>query len=137
METIKLTAQETSERFQAYKGMHGNRFTMLMDAYGEFQDSVAMWRDNNYVLFGLAEEAIEYQMATKAVKQQFRGDTVTSEQEIDRLKNVEKELGDIFFFWYANCKLWGLDPLEVIAKNVEKLSDRASRNVIKGDGDVR
>lgn len=137
MDTIKLNPQKAAERFYDYVSTQGNRFNMLMDAYGQFQDGVALWQDDKYVIMSLAEEAMEYQMATKMAKQAFRGDELSAEQLKERNENVAKELGDVWFFFYANCKLWGLDPLNVIQNNVRKLADRAARNVIKGDGDKR
>lgn len=134
---LKMDTQYYTDSFSHLVGMFGNRFKQLLTAYGEFQNSVAMWRDPNYVIFSLVDEAMEYQNATKIVKQQFRGDQLTPEQETKRLEDVEKELGDVFFFWIANCHQWGLDPLTVIHKNVLKLNDRMARNVIRGDGDNR
>ena len=74
-------------------------------------------------------------MASRIAKERFRGDNPAPQE--DTLSNVKKELGDVFFFWLANCNNWGLDPLEVIQGNVLKLQDRAARNVIQGNGDNR
>lgn len=113
------------------------KISEVFDRYSDFVDSVALWKDSAYVILSMVEEAMEYQQATKLVKQNYRGDELTQEQQNFRLLNTGKELGDIFFFWITNCRLWGFDPLEIIKANVNKLESRAARNVIKGDGDVR
>lgn len=104
----------------------------LFDAYYRFQAQVAQWTDPEYVIYSLAEEAHEFQAATRTTKEQFRGDAPKDTDEA-----VKKELGDVFFFWMANCKHFGLDPFDVIKGNMQKLAARLEAGTIKGDGDNR
>jgi len=132
-----MSTQEYREAFDQALEANTGRVSQFFTMYQDFQNSVAMWRDPAYVIVSLAEEAMEYQMATKLAKQEFRGDDLSQEAREKRFTDVEKELGDVFFFWLANCKHWGLDPVKVIQHNVHKLADRMNRGVIKGDGNAR
>jgi NTP pyrophosphatase (non-canonical NTP hydrolase) len=38
--------------------------------------------------------------------------------------HLEKELGDIIFYWITACRALNVDPNEIITKNYEKLSAR-------------
>lgn len=50
---------------------------------------------------------------------------------------LQKEHGDTGYYWVAIAENCGFTPEESIATNVEKLSSRKSRGVLKGDGDER
>jgi len=53
------------------------------------------------------------------------------------LDAIQKELGDVIFYWTALHGALGLDPESTIEKNVEKLSARKERGTIQGSGDSR
>ena len=76
---------------------------------------------------GLVGEAGE---VAEKIKKFFRDNTLDEEA-------IQKELGDVIFYWYALHSALGLDPQETIDKNVEKLSARKERGTIRGSGDER
>lgn len=92
--------------------------------------------DRNYVLMylsmGLAGETGE---VIEKLKHSIRdnGGEVSSEKRV----LLKKEIGDVL--WYASQIARALDlSFDDIARhNIEKLADRASRGVIKSEGDER
>lgn len=50
---------------------------------------------------------------------------------------VKKELGDVLWYTAELASAWALTLSEVAEHNIEKLKDRAERNVIHGSGDER
>ena len=52
-------------------------------------------------------------------------------------KDLSKELGDVMWMVAELCTVYGLDLGEVMAENIEKLTDRKKRGVIVGEGDNR
>lgn len=79
---------------------------------------------------GLQEEAGE--LAGK-LKKYFRGDFGRDLPKED----IIKEMGDTLFYMFALMNLLEIDPYEVFHVNVEKLTDRKKRGVLKGSGDNR
>jgi len=53
------------------------------------------------------------------------------------IQGLQKELGDVIFYWYALHGALELDPEETIKMNKEKLNSRKQRGVIQGNGDNR
>ena len=76
---------------------------------------------------GLVGEAGE---VAEKVKKFFRDHTLDYEA-------VQKELGDVMFYWMALHGALDLDPKVTIQKNMDKLSSRKSRGKIQGSGDDR
>jgi NTP pyrophosphatase (non-canonical NTP hydrolase) len=64
---------------------------------------------------GLSGEAGEVSELVK--KHLFHG------QELDKCKLI-KELGDVAWYWTAMCIQMGIDPDEVLQRNVDKLKAR-------------
>ena len=64
------------------------------------------------------------------IKKLYRDSTLDKEV-------VAKEVGDLFWYAVRLCKWLGYDPSQVLAMNIEKLTDRKERNVIGGNGDNR
>ncbi|HHP0467285.1 TPA: MazG nucleotide pyrophosphohydrolase domain-containing protein [Vibrio harveyi] len=58
-------------------------------------------------------------------------------KQIELRDAIEKELGDVAWAWVVSCHEVGLDPADVLAKNIAKLRDRQKRGVIDGSGDDR
>lgn len=82
-----------------------------------------------YLSLGLSGESGE---VANQVKKLYRdGDDPA------RRAKIGAELGDVFWYLVRLCDALGLDPEQVIAENVEKLSGRKSRGTLGGSGDNR
>jgi|TARA_R110000850_G_scaffold118412_2_gene235456 NTP pyrophosphatase (non-canonical NTP hydrolase) len=86
---------------------------------------------------GLAGESGEFSELVK--KLNWHGKDLTPEVH----KHMEKELGDIIFYWMMSCQSLDLDPNDVIKQNVAKLEARypegsfsVDRAENRADGDV-
>jgi len=84
-----------------------------------------------YTVLGLVNEAGE--VAGK-LKKWIRGDIPAGPALQDIL---EKELGDVQWYLAETCTALGLDLGQIASNNLDKLSDRANRGVIRGSGDDR
>lgn len=51
-------------------------------------------------------------------------------------KDLSKELGDAMWMIAELCTVYGLDLGEVMAENIEKLTDRKAKGLIVGEGDT-
>jgi len=108
------------EVYEEYKAMRYAEFVESMIlTYG--QDRLA---ENTLGLVGEAGEVAE------KVKKYFRDTTLDKEA-------IQKELGDVIFYWYALHGALDLDPQETIDTNMEKLSSRKKRGTLQGSGDNR
>lgn len=101
-----------------------------MDGYQTFTQSTAIYPANKgleYVALGLASEAGEF---AGKIKKFIRDGVLDKEAAV-------AELGDIL--WYLARAAEELDTLLSTAAriNVDKLTDRFNRGVIKGNGDYR
>lgn len=76
---------------------------------------------------GLSGEAGE---VSEKIKKVFRDGTMD-------LEGIQKELGDVMFYWVALHNYLELDPVETISKNMNKLASRRERGQLKGNGDDR
>lgn len=90
----------------------------------------ASFDDLLYPFLGLAEEAGE---VIGKIAKALRGDYPLLSNKDD----IIKELGDVCWMLAMCCSAMGMDIERVMKKNIEKLTDRQSRGVIKGDGDNR
>ena len=98
--------------------------------YAEFVESMMLTHGQDRLAentLGLVGEAGE---VAEKVKKYFR-DTKLDEEAI------QKELGDVIFYWYALHGALRLDPEETIKINVDKLSARKDRGTLQGSGDNR
>ncbi|QBQ72631.1 nucleotide pyrophosphohydrolase domain protein [Roseobacter phage CRP-4] len=77
---------------------------------------------------GLVGEAGE---VAEKIKKYLRDNTKVSQKEII------KELGDVVFYATALSNYFYSNLSEVMQTNMDKLNDRARRDVIKGSGDNR
>lgn len=83
-----------------------------------------------YTVLGLNGEAGE---VAEKIKKHYRDDidpAVTREA-------VKKELGDTLWYLSETARQWDLKLSDVAQGNLDKLSDRAARGVLKGSGDNR
>ena len=89
---------------------------------GEINDKVAKWRRKGLVNIN------DNQMVF----------TTSSEVEATHLRNeLLKEVGDVLWFCSHLSRQLGSNLDEVAKMNIDKLRDRAMRNVIIGEGDNR
>lgn len=121
---------------------------MNLNEYQDKAERFAINTDLNHMIFGLVEEAGE---AAGLLKRYHRGDEKYQDVlGLDGYGNVngsylnpilrtslEKELGDVLWYVAVAAKSLGLSLEEVATTNIDKLTDRALRNVIKGEGDNR
>jgi NTP pyrophosphatase (non-canonical NTP hydrolase) len=108
---------------------------MNFDEYEEKAMQTAMeYGDQalNYGGLGLASEAGEVAGKLKRV---IRDDNNSLTPEMK--ETLKKELGDVL--WYLNflAVQLGIPLKEVAQANIDKLKDRQTREVIKGEGDER
>lgn len=85
-----------------------------------------------YCGLGLNEEAGE--MAGK-VKRSIREDD--EELRPERVMEIAYELGDTLWYLAIAADTIGVSLSEIAKMNIEKLTDRKERGVIKGEGDNR
>lgn len=105
--------------------------------------------NDTYALFGLMAEVGELADKVAKAKRKFiisvQGDmilpTAPSEENAEAfnefVKGYIKELGDVLWFVALLAKMSGQSLEEVAQMNLDKLADRAKRNVIIGEGDNR
>lgn len=77
----------------------------------------------------MAESA---EIAQPVIKQALRGDDKLIDEE-----QLEKEIGDILWYCAEMATVLGVSLESIARHNIEKLTDRANRNQIKGSGDNR
>ena len=86
-------------------------------------------RSPEYLFTGLAGEVGEVcSLFAKATRDGYNA---------DYKKQMVKELGDVAWFVASLCTHVGVSFEEVLKANIEKLKDRAERNVIGGSGNER
>jgi NTP pyrophosphatase (non-canonical NTP hydrolase) len=120
----------------------------LIDGYRDadkYQSDACRFATENaktpaYLVAGLAEETGE--LCGKFAKAVRNGTlnadfTLTGKTTAGTTEGMVKELGDVLWFC-ANLAEWlGVPLSEVMAANIVKLTDRAERGVIVGEGDER
>ena len=102
----------------------------LIEHYAEFVESMILTEGDARVTentLGLAGETGEI---AEKIKKYYRDGTIDK-------KALQKELGDVIFYWFALHGAYDLDPTETIKANIVKLSDRKDRGVLRGSGDNR
>ncbi len=85
-----------------------------------------------YPTLGLANEAGEVAGKVKKIFRD-RGGVIT---DADR-EALALELGDVLWYLSELCTRLGISLEDVAARNIAKLTDRAARGVLHGDGDSR
>lgn len=75
-------------------------------------------------LGGEAGEVLEH------IKKHFRDNKLDKDE-------VKKELGDVIYYWARLCRHMGFRPSNVIDANIDKITSRKRRGVLRGDGDNR
>jgi NTP pyrophosphatase (non-canonical NTP hydrolase) len=114
--------------------MKTNPETMNFDDYQDTCLITAVYPhvgDNIYYpALGLAGEAGE--IANKIKKVMRDGTPATSIRE-----DIKNEIGDVLWYCAVLAREFDLDLQEIAVSNLEKLADRARRNMIGGSGDHR
>ena len=108
----------------------------LVERWWELNKSVEMPRLLTACI-GLNSESGEFSEIVK--KCMFQGKPLDE----DAKHHMERELGDIMWYWAQACLALHLDPNDVIIKNVEKLKKRypggefdASKSEQRKEGDI-
>ena len=107
-----------------------------IDKYGDFTES--FWfsgkpgaptkeRDLPIMSLGLAGETGE---ALEHIKKFIRDGYLDADA-------LQKELGDVIYYWARICRYFGFKCSDVIAGNIAKLESRRARGKLRGDGDDR
>ena len=102
--------------------------TVCSDDSKDFESFIARLRDLNEQGFnvpqlmtagmGLSSEGGEFNEIVK--KTFFHGEDMTD----DKLFHMQRELGDVIWYWLLACLAMGFDPNEIVEMNVEKLLKR-------------
>lgn len=88
-----------------------------------------------YLTLGLTSEAGEVAGKYKKVIRDHSGDI--NSMSIEWRKDLLSELGDVLWYVARLADEMGVSLSEIAEKNIEKLTDRKSRNAIQGSGDNR
>lgn len=89
-----------------------------------------------YPALGLAGESGE---VIEKIKKLIRNNGVTKTSEIpeDKLRDLEKEMGDTLWYLAQIATELGLDFNTVAEKNIEKIRSRKERGMLHSEGDNR
>lgn len=101
------------------------------EEYEQFVKSMKVYPEKHAIVYpalGLIGEAGEI---SEKVKKWLRGD-----KELDK-DALLSELGDPLWYITSLADDLGYTLQDVVDRNVEKLTSRKERNVLKGDGDSR
>ena len=104
--------------------------TDLITHYADFVESMILTEGDARVTentLGLAGETGEI---AEKIKKYYRDGVIDK-------KDLQKEFGDVIFYWFALHGAMGMDPTKSIEANMIKLSDRKDRGVLRGSGDNR
>ena len=111
-------------------------FNEYQELVGQFAQYPNRGTNTIYPALGLVGEAGE---AADKVKKWWRNQGAKNSQDytIDQCRELAKEIGDIM--WYISAMAFELGyTLEDIAQmNIDKLTDRNNRGVVKSEGDNR
>ena len=98
--------------------------------YAEFVESMVLTEGDDRLVentLGLVGEAGE---VAEKIKKKVRDGNID-------IQGLQKELGDVIFYWYALHGALGLDPETTKNMNKEKLTSRKERGTLQGSGDNR
>ena len=118
--------------------MNINEYQLAAHSFADYtmpfvsKGDVATRIDYVYPVMGLTEEAGE--VAGKFAKAVRDNDGVIDDE---RKEAIIKELGDVCWFVAELCTLMNVSMERVMQGNIDKLTSRRERGVIKGEGDDR
>lgn len=108
---------------------------MTLDEYQRICRTTAIYTTQVvYPALGLAGEAGE---VCEKVKKWLRDEGGVTPMPEDRLRALEKELGDVLWYVSNIASDLGLSLGQVAQANVDKLASRKNRGVLGGSGDSR
>ena len=110
---------------------------MKLTDYQDIAVTFAAYNDALYPVLALAEECGEL---SKIYAKALRGDEkyiIEDEFTDDAKELVAKELGDILWMLAAIASENNMDLGDIAKLNIEKLTSRKVKGIIKGDGDNR
>ena len=114
----------------------GGGETATLQAYQEISGQTAIYPNKgsnmSYPTLGLCGEAGEIANKVKKIYRDHDGVLTDEYREI-----LSAELGDVLWYVAAIASELGVSLGEVAMNNVDKLTDRMSRNKLGGDGDKR
>lgn len=114
-----------------------------IDDYAVEAEKTAVYSNQDYPLMALSEEVGE---VMGKIAKHCRKNGIDAAEAIhlvqygalpDLAEALRKEMGDVMWQWAMLCKEFGFTPSQIITENIEKLTDRQSRNVLNGEGDNR
>jgi NTP pyrophosphatase (non-canonical NTP hydrolase) len=106
----------------------------------EYQEIAAIFnvvsdeKKQTHAICGLVEEVGEL---CGKLKRKARGDFDSIDGEIQHIRDLKQEIGDVAWYLADVCSAWGFSLEEVCIANIEKLEDRRVRGKIQGSGDQR
>lgn len=111
------------------------RFNNLLETMTAMMD-FARYKHGEYPFLAIQEETGEFAGVIAKMMRKFGYDWMDyiDDEAKDRLQS---ELGDVLWQWLACHYELGLNPDETVDKLDAKLTSRAQRNVIVGEGDNR
>lgn len=127
---MSLISDNVGSDIDAYGQYTVNRWFSAgenLDRYAETYEQKGAGKSLTIMGFGLAGEAGE---VLEHLKKLFRDGTFNTDL-------IQKELGDVIFYWARICKYFGWLPSEIIAINIDKLEGRVARGTMRGSGDNR
>ena len=111
---------------------------MNLEHYQDTAYTFAEYPDAIYPILALAEEVGEL---TRVYSKAIRGDAryVTEEEGFtdEALEMLAKELGDVLWTLCAVASENNMSMNDIAKMNLEKLTNRKVKGIIKGDGDDR
>lgn len=121
-----MTFRQYQERAMSTNQESSDNFTYslmgLNAEVGEINDKVAKWRRQGVV--NITDNKLVFNTSAEVEATHLR-------------KELLKEVGDVLWFCAHLSRQLGSDIGKVARMNLEKLQDRAMRNVIIGEGDNR
>jgi NTP pyrophosphatase (non-canonical NTP hydrolase) len=124
-----MTDEEVKRCIADYKVFLINR-RKEYNGYAEFVESMILTEGPDRLVentLGLVGEAGE---VAEKIKKKVRDGNID-------IQGLQKELGDVIFYWYALHGALGLDPEVTKSMNKEKLTSRKERGTLQGNGDNR
>lgn len=131
---------KTAEEPDSVPTTEGSASAYTFDNYQDDAGITAIYPDSDtgspaalsYVILGLAGEAGELANKYKKILRDKGG-----VPDLDDYHGIGTEIGGVLWYAARICEELGIKLSTVANENIRKLSDRKSRNVLRGSGDDR